>query len=729
MNRAGAASRSEIAYGATRGLLLGLLVAAVETLLVTLATWLWVGGERYVAQTASTFLVTLAFYLPLAGAWGLIAGLAARGARRWIPREQREARIDLAVTLALPLAVALHATAQGWPSDWRQALPGGLALLAGLLLICAITLGRLRGRLEPWLGPWTLGSALLGAGWLLEGPLAGRGPAFCAGVVLAALASVLACAWLVRRVRPGLAPLGAAPILLLGLLACTLSATLRERVGVARAGAIAGGGEAVRRVHRSGPGQPNVLVVTLGSTRADHFSAWGYARDTAPHLDALGQEALRFERAIAAADSSLASHASLFTGLYPPAHGASPGPSAPFVEPLDPRVATLAEILSANGFVTLAVVASHRSLAGPCGLGRGFDVYDDRAPVPVLSLPPAFALRGRVLEFLRARLPERAFDLRRRDARTIADELLARLEDLGARRERWFAFANFMDAHAPCDPPEPFRDLFPGRTPGLSHADLERLCEDVNAARRTLEPELREHLVSQYDGAIAYVDEELGRVMRGLKESGEWERTLVVVTADHGTAFGEHATLGPGRSVYEEQVHVPLWFKLPDGHSGDPPGDPTGELSGSRTAGVVRSRVSLIDVLPSILEVLALEVPRELHGRSFRREVPDPRRVIFAEHPPSPGLAGSAPRLAGAQRAVYYGARKLVATTDGRLEIYDLVRDPDELAPSLEAAGSGKSRMASELERYGRGLGFGRSSAEPGRCGGAFLPPPPGYVH
>lgn len=697
---------NEVVYGLTRGLLLGVLAAAIEAFFLTVASRANVGAEHYVAHTATTFLVVTAFYAVVGGAWGLVAGLAARGSRRWIPPEQRAPRIDLFVTLAVPLGFAVNSTFEGWPSGLRWTLPCGLAVVASVLVFSEIVSRRMRALFSKWLGPWALATVFFGVGWLLSGPLAGRDETTFALGTLGFVALVLALARLARWRFPYLRPLGAKPVLVAGLLALVLSGVLRERVVDHGANAAES-----RRIHRAGPGQPNVLLVTLDTTRADHMPDWGYARNTTPNLSEFGKQALRFEYAISAADLTLPSHASLFTGLYPPAHGASPGPRAPRGKPLDGAFATLAEILAANGFATLAVVANHGFLGSSYALDQGFDVYDERAPVPLFTTPPPYTLRKRVVDFLKDVLPESSFDLTYRKANVIADELIERIDAVHARGERWFCFANFMDAHAPYDPPEPYRSLFAGRVDGFTYLEFQQLSDRVNAGKEQLEPTLRDHMISQYDGGIAYVDAELGRVFAHLKEIGEWDRTIVVITSDHGEAFGEHGTMAHGVSAYDEQVRVPLWFKLPAQKSGR----------------VVRSRVSLVDVAPSILEALALDVPRGLHGRSFLRQVPDPRRVVFAENEPTSHIRSLHPRFVGAERAAYYGAKKLLLTADGRFEIYDTLLDEDELAPSDDRSVPAAVRMVTELDRYIRRVGFGRLLPEPEALSGGFLPPPPGY--
>jgi arylsulfatase A-like enzyme len=169
-----------------------------------------------------------------------------------------------------------------------------------------------------------------------------------------------------------------------------------------------------------------------------------------------------------------------------------------------------------------------------------------------------------------------------------------------------------------------------------------------------------------------------------MKELGEWDRTLIVVFGDHGEAFGEHATMSHGVSVYQEQVHVPLWIKLAERDE----------------ARVVDERVSLVDLLPTVLDALEIAPPEHVQGRSLLRPPSVEKRALFSENASLGQVALSNPRFAAPQRAVFFGRWKLVQRADGEFELYDLATDPEERTPLADAKAPAAIRMAKELAHY-----------------------------
>ena len=244
----------------------------------------------------------------------------------------------------------------------------------------------------------------------------------------------------------------------------------------------------------------NLLILTFDTTRADHLSVYGGGARV-PHLERLAAEGVRFDRAFATTPITLPSHASLMTGLYPTAHGVRNNGT----QRLAGTALTLAEILSAGGFETAAVVAS-RVLDSRYGLDQGFNRYDDR-------LPPEETMESLFLE---------------RQASEVADRGLEWLDERG--EARWFLWLHFYDPHWEYAAPEPFR------------------------TRYAKEP---------YDGEIAYADAEAGRVLERLRERGWLDRTLVVATSDHGESLDEHGESSHGLFVYDATMHIPLILRYP----------------------------------------------------------------------------------------------------------------------------------------------------------------------
>lgn len=293
----------------------------------------------------------------------------------------------------------------------------------------------------------------------------------------------------------------------------------------------------------AGADAPNVLVVILDTVRAASMSFLGYSRATTPHLAALGAEGAVFSHAFATAPWTLPSHAGMFTGLYPSQT------TTDWREPLNDAPLTLAEALAQRGYRTGAFVANHFYTSYESGLGQGFELLKDyRVTLRQTLLSTTLTQTNLFFQLLHGdgvvpRLRAMAgMDLRlqtmwvsdRKDAPQVTQEFLDWHAGLGGERP-FFAFLNYYDAHLPYDPPSPWREKF-SATPG--ELDL-------------------------YDGAIAYIDDSLGRLFAELRRRGALDRTHVIVTSDHGELFGEHGLHGHGNSLYLPELHVPLIVRHP----------------------------------------------------------------------------------------------------------------------------------------------------------------------
>ena len=298
-----------------------------------------------------------------------------------------------------------------------------------------------------------------------------------------------------------------------------------------------------RRARLSDPvaGAPNVLLIILDTVRAASLGLYGYHRDTSPQLDAWAQSGVVFDRATVTAPWTLPSHASLFTGQYNFAAGTA------FGRPLDDRFPTLAEVFGSHGYATAAFVANLSFATRATGLARGFDRYDDLPFTPGMFAHSYWILRG----FSRriAALPGRQYWAEAKRAAQVTDDFLGWLE---RRPDRpFFVFLNYFDAHDPYEPPEPFRTMY---GPAPDH----ELSDDEVYTIAELGP-----WINAYDGAIRYIDGELGRLLTALAAAGLRENTLIVVTSDHGEMFGEHGQIQHTNGVYMPVLHVPLALAFP----------------------------------------------------------------------------------------------------------------------------------------------------------------------
>ena len=252
---------------------------------------------------------------------------------------------------------------------------------------------------------------------------------------------------------------------------------------------------------------PNIVLITLDTTRADRMGFLGSKRGLTPNLDVLARQSVVFSRAYAQVPLTTPSHAVLLTGTYPQfTHIEDMG------SPLDKDVPYLPDLLHSHGYHTAAFVGAY--ILDPAGMAvgfeRGFDAYD-------------------------------AHFHDRKSGETRYGSVERRAEDVAHRAMSWLSFhpqgpfflwLHFYDPHDPYDPPEPFK------------------------TRYASEP---------YDGEIAYTDSVVGDVMAMLQKHGLYKDTVIAVAADHGEAFGEHGEERHGMFLYDETIHVPLLLKFPEG--------------------------------------------------------------------------------------------------------------------------------------------------------------------
>lgn len=256
------------------------------------------------------------------------------------------------------------------------------------------------------------------------------------------------------------------------------------------------------------PARPaGIVLITLDTTRADHLGCYGDASASTPNLDAFSREAVRFDQAMTAVPTTLPSHATMFTGEYPPVHGVRYNGMFKLGE----GSVTIAERLRDAGFATGAVPAAYPVYA-KSGLAQGFDTYRD-----LFSEPGA--------ERLESAAERPASDVTRLGIETIR----------AAGQRPFFVWLHYYDAHYPYKPPFPFSSRF------------------------------REH---PYDGEIAYADAQLGLLFAALRAEGLWDRIVVVVAGDHGEGLYEHGERMHSQLAYETTLRVPLLVKAAGAKAG-----------------------------------------------------------------------------------------------------------------------------------------------------------------
>jgi arylsulfatase A-like enzyme len=431
-------------------------------------------------------------------------------------------------------------------------------------------------------------------------------------------------------------------------------------------------GRVVAALPAARPGAPNVLLVVLDTVAADHIGLHGYRRDTMPNLARLARRGVVFDQARAAAPWTLPSHASLFTGRWVHELGKVQGG-----KPLDATYPTLAEFLARHGYAAAGFVGNTYYCNSWYGLARGFAHYEDYLECNVL-VSPAEALRCTALGRSLIRLFGTAYNVRpeiatfMKDADRVNRDFLLWLS---ARPDRpFFAFLNYVDAHDPYVPPPGFDRHF-GLEPETVD-DLETIRNwhqsHPNASERD-----KALAADAYDDCLAALDDRLGLLFDELDRRGVLGETLVVITSDHGEQFGEHGEYGHGRSLYRQEVRVPLIVVGPS----------------SVPAGLtVAAPVSLRDVAATVAERIGLASDSPFPGRSLARfwepGVPGtPGDVVLSEVNSQANPSRTRhPRLASltAEGKVY------IRDSDGREELYDLASDPDE---ARDLAGTHDARV------------------------------------
>lgn len=358
----------------------------------------------------------------------------------------------------------------------------------------------------------------------------------------------------------------------------------------------------------------NVVLIGIDTLRADHLSCYGYPRPTSPRIDGFASESVLFTTAVSQSPWTLPAFASMFTGVLPSSHRAGEG-TLPHVSRLDPARDTITTMLKRAGYRTGSFV-SNGYVGKDVGMKEGFDDGD----VSMLGL----GATRKAIAWLRAHAAE-----------------------------RFFLFLHIVDPHQPYAPPPedaaPFIDpSYPGPL-GMKVAGW----ADPNWTDAD-----RRRVVDLYDGEVRFTDGLVGQVLDALASLGLTERTIIVITADHGEELLDHSMLGHGHSLYEELLRVPLVIRFP----------------GGQPRARVEHQVRTMDLYPTLLDALDMPVPPGLDGVSLmpvaRGEPPNPETErAFAEYLD----------IGAELKALRQGDRKLILDpAAGSVQLFDLRADPHE---------------------------------------------------
>lgn len=414
------------------------------------------------------------------------------------------------------------------------------------------------------------------------------------------------------------------------------------------------------------PRRPNVLIVTLDTTRADHTSAYGYERPTTPRLAEMAKQGVRFEAAYAPMATTLPSHTTMFTGLLPRTHGTLKNGLQ-----VDASLPLLSEILAKEGYRTGAFLSSF-AVSSKFGLQRGFTVYDD--------------------DFKDGQCK---WDVERWEGHKIQGDFCRRGDLTRASTEKWlesngylspagkdakpaappaqpfFVWIHFFDAHNPYDPPPEHAKLFPPQ--GNPPTDLDR---DI----------------AKYDAEIHFADQEMGKLFDRLAAAKQLDDTLVIVAGDHGEGLMDHGWMLHGLQIYEEAVRVPFVLRWP------------GKLPAGKT---IAEPVELADMTPTVLELTGIAMPAAKHvpeGLSLAAAMAgkatlDAQRAVLVQRRFYASDSERGVKVKGSKHGLRRGDWKYIeAKEEDSFELYDLKSDPGEKNNLAANAQEQRTKLATELE-------------------------------
>jgi arylsulfatase A-like enzyme len=642
-------------------------------------------------------LLLLAGFLAAGLLLGTIAGLAVFFlGKTGILQENSSTVLESAAALTL-VAAYIANTLSSFNSSAGGVPVSIAALCFGALLLTEMRSSKWSGRFGLLTNPWVISVVLLGVEqeWDLRNmglarQLGGRvqlGEALLAGMLILALAASL---FVGRRLRPRISGSrwALATLALLAVLSLSSAALAFWHTRTVQA--------APQRAAGNAAGKPNVILIVMDTVRADHLSLYGYGLETTPNLKVLAQDAAVYTQAQSAADITLTSHASLFTGMYPSWHGAyCRPPEAAYGRELSKQWPTLAEILRGGGYSTLGV-AANLYLRSDFGLDRGFQEFRIPRPVPVLADENRYQLRRSLRRVLNLVTDTAQFDRLFSRGEDINESFFAALDVHRQGNQPFFGFLNYMDAHFPYIPPAPYDHMFPGKRSAIPQDDLESAQQTISAGAPA--PSFyRPYCVSQYDGGIAYLDAQIGQMVAGLKQRNLYDDTMIVVTSDHGEAFGERHRVEHGNSPYQNLLHVALLIKYPGVKSARV------KYPGAARTGVVADAVSLVDVAPTVLSVAGFSVPPAMQGQSLLDAGAAGGREIFSETFPCPVM--HAPECPGCTaRAVVSWPFKYIGFSNGTRELFNLEADPDEQRNLAGVANRDAARMGGRLSAWVKSL-------------------------
>lgn len=355
----------------------------------------------------------------------------------------------------------------------------------------------------------------------------------------------------------------------------------------------------------SGTDRPPIFLITVDTLRSDHMPIYGHTRNTTPFLSTISSDFIVFENAFVPVSKTGPSLVSILTGLHPRSHRVFENGKK-----VDPGITFVSEVLDEEDYIT-AGVCGQFNCDRRFGFAQGFSLYEDRFQVRPDGAP--YFIEGRFQPFSEKRAEE------------VIDESLRLLRRIGRKNNPVFLWMHLMDPHAAYDPPPELSIPYEGSSKFSSNSIFGQKIPDdyvFYQAKREGTNDY-DYYLNKYDDEIRYMDMELGRFFRYLKEQGLYEKSLIIIASDHGEYMGEKeipvAYFQHGRTISDAEIKVPLLMKLPKNRYGG-----TG----------ISSPVSVMDIFPTIMDFLNLR-GHQSEGISLlkvisRPWVADPERLMYA---------------------------------------------------------------------------------------------------
>lgn len=407
----------------------------------------------------------------------------------------------------------------------------------------------------------------------------------------------------------------------------------------------------------------NVVLIISDGLRADHLGCYGYSRNTSPNIDKFTKEAVLFKNCYTTASWTKPAIASMLTSLYPSIHGVTT-----LAGGLSVAIPTIADILRDNGYITYGYI-SNDFLKSDFGFNRGFDFFDD------LALASNSFFR-RVKDSLWRYLPAYIYI----KARNIGNDKFQTSVSANKRILSWlkryknnnfFMFLHCIDTHMPFLPSPPYNKMFP-----------------YDKGDKTSE------FISQYDGEIRFFDGNIRYLLDALKSLGIYDKTMIIITADHGEGFGEHNNYSHGCAIYQELIKIPLIIKYP-------------RMNNRIITEAIEEPVISIDIMPTILDFLHIN-HKEMHldGVSLlplfnEKGIKYLHRSILIDNPAIMCADRESIMVRG---LIKNNTWKYILRRKPEEELYNLKNDPGELNNLASKEPRVLEEMRRELDLYIKGF-------------------------